>query len=141
MTFYEKYVLCILVIVDLKKRTVISGDIRELLSAQCTASHQYRSVTLFITKMRDGVEARHLLGTLFQRCLRVRDLAGAGFPAVATFLKSKNGDEPTFYLNGVVNRHNYRFWSQENPHWTCESQTQHPQKVNVWAVASTESYH
>uniref|UniRef100_V5I868 Transposable element Tc1 transposase n=1 Tax=Anoplophora glabripennis TaxID=217634 RepID=V5I868_ANOGL len=42
-------------------------------------------------------------------------------------------DEATFYLNGVVNRHNYRFWSQENPHWTCESHTQHPQKVNVWA--------
>ncbi|KAJ8919387.1 hypothetical protein NQ315_016480 [Exocentrus adspersus] len=44
-------------------------------------------------------------------------------------------DEATFYLNEVINRHNnYRFWSQENPHWTCESHTQHPQKVNVWAV-------
>ncbi|KAJ8911713.1 hypothetical protein NQ315_013175 [Exocentrus adspersus] len=42
-------------------------------------------------------------------------------------------DDATFYLKGVDNRHNYRFWSQENPHWTCESHTQHPQKVNVWA--------
>lgn len=42
-------------------------------------------------------------------------------------------DEATFCLNGVVNRHNYRFWSQENPHWIHEAHTQYPQKVNVWA--------
>lgn len=42
-------------------------------------------------------------------------------------------DEATFYVNGVVNRHNYRFLSQENPHWIHEAHTQHPQKVNVWA--------
>ncbi|KAJ8921432.1 hypothetical protein NQ315_003050 [Exocentrus adspersus] len=39
-------------------------------------------------------------------------------------------DEATFYLNRVVNG---KFWSQENSHWTCESHTQHPQKVHVWA--------
>ena len=42
-------------------------------------------------------------------------------------------DEATFYLNGVINRHNYRFWSQENPRWIFEAHTQRPQKVNVWA--------
>ncbi|KAJ8921599.1 hypothetical protein NQ315_010505 [Exocentrus adspersus] len=48
-------------------------------------------------------------------------------------------DEAMFYLNGVVNRHNnYRFWSQENPHWTCESHMQHSQKVNVWAATQTD---
>lgn len=42
-------------------------------------------------------------------------------------------DEATFMLNGVVNRHNYRYWSDENPHWMVEKHTQHPQKLNVWA--------
>lgn len=42
-------------------------------------------------------------------------------------------DEATFCLNGTVNRHNCRFWSQNNPHWVQEAHTQHPQKLNVWA--------
>lgn len=41
-------------------------------------------------------------------------------------------DEATFCLNGAVNRHNCRYWSQENPHWTQTAHTQYPQKVNVW---------
>lgn len=42
-------------------------------------------------------------------------------------------DEATFYLNGFINRHNCRYWANENPHWMEESHTQHPQKLNVWA--------
>lgn len=42
-------------------------------------------------------------------------------------------DEATFMLNGTVNRHNSRYWSDENPHWMFEGHTQHPKKVNVWA--------
>jgi transposase len=42
-------------------------------------------------------------------------------------------DEATFMLNGVVNRHNCRYWSDENPHWMREVRTQNPQKLNVWA--------
>lgn len=42
-------------------------------------------------------------------------------------------DEATFCLNGTVNKHNCRFWSQENPHWMLEHHTQHHQKINVWA--------
>lgn len=42
-------------------------------------------------------------------------------------------DEATFSLNGAVNRHNCRYWSQNNPHWMEELHTQYPQKVNVWA--------
>lgn len=42
-------------------------------------------------------------------------------------------DEATFELSGSVNRHNMRYWSTENPHWTREHKTQYPQKVNVWA--------
>lgn len=42
-------------------------------------------------------------------------------------------DESTFKLNGEVNRHNFRYWSNENPHWLVEAHTQTPQKLNVWA--------
>lgn len=42
-------------------------------------------------------------------------------------------DESTFCLNGFVNRHNCRYWSDQNPHWMIEGHTQYPQKLNVWA--------
>lgn len=42
-------------------------------------------------------------------------------------------DEATFQLNGAVNRHNFRYWATENPHWMRDSHTQYPQKLNVWA--------
>lgn len=42
-------------------------------------------------------------------------------------------DESSFFLNGTVNRHNCRFWSDENPHVFHEVHTQTPQKLNVWA--------
>lgn len=42
-------------------------------------------------------------------------------------------DEATFHMNGVVNRHNCRYWSNENPHWMEQDHTQYPQKLNVWA--------
>lgn len=41
-------------------------------------------------------------------------------------------DEATFYLNGAVNKHNERLWTDENPRWYREIHTQNPQKVNVW---------
>lgn len=42
-------------------------------------------------------------------------------------------DEATFELTGNVNRHNFRYWSDNNPHWMREKKTQNPQKLNVWA--------
>lgn len=42
-------------------------------------------------------------------------------------------DEATFELTGNVNRHNSRYWSDTNPHWMRQNQTQYPQKLNVWA--------
>lgn len=42
-------------------------------------------------------------------------------------------DEATFHLNGVINRHNCRYWSDSNPHWVVEDDTQNQEKVNVWA--------
>ncbi|KYN19914.1 hypothetical protein ALC57_07683 [Trachymyrmex cornetzi] len=42
-------------------------------------------------------------------------------------------DEATFQLSGEVNRHNMRYWSDENPHWMKDIHTQHPLKINVWA--------
>lgn len=41
-------------------------------------------------------------------------------------------DESTFHLTGYVNRHNCRYWCQENPHEIREAHTQRPQKRNVW---------
>lgn len=41
-------------------------------------------------------------------------------------------NEATFMLNGRVNRHNCRYWSEDNPHWMLESHTQRPLKLNVW---------
>lgn len=42
-------------------------------------------------------------------------------------------DESTFHLTGYVNRHNCRYWCEENPYEHREEHTQHPQKRNVWA--------
>ena len=42
-------------------------------------------------------------------------------------------DECTFFLNGFVNKHNCRYWDNENPHLFREEHTQFPQKINVWA--------
>lgn len=40
-------------------------------------------------------------------------------------------DEAHFYLNGEVNKQNFRLWSSENPHWFAEEKL-HPKKVTVW---------
>jgi len=37
----------------------------------------------------------------------------------------------TFELTGNVNRHNCRFWSDENPNWMYKTHTQNLEKVNV----------
>ena len=42
-------------------------------------------------------------------------------------------DEATFQLNGTLNRHNCRYWAEQNPNWMWEDKTQYPQKLNVWA--------
>ncbi|KAJ8909774.1 hypothetical protein NQ315_014451 [Exocentrus adspersus] len=39
--------------------------------------------------------------------------------------------EVTFYVNGTLNRHNCRNWSDSNPHWIIDTHTQTPEKVNV----------
>ena len=41
-------------------------------------------------------------------------------------------DECTFFINGFVNKHNCRYWSNNNPHEFVEGATQRPEKVNVW---------
>jgi len=41
-------------------------------------------------------------------------------------------DEATFYLNGMVNRQNYRYWSDINPCWAEERRRQNNPRVNVW---------
>ena len=40
-------------------------------------------------------------------------------------------DESTFHVSGLLNRHNLRIGSSENPHDTCELERDSP-KLNVW---------
>ena len=40
-------------------------------------------------------------------------------------------DEAHFHLHGGVNRHNFRYWSDTNPHWYTEEPLHSP-KVTVW---------
>ena len=43
------------------------------------------------------------------------------------------GDEAIiFYLNGHVNRHNCRYYSDSNPHWMIDSKRQNDPRVMVW---------
>lgn len=42
-------------------------------------------------------------------------------------------DESTFHLTGYVNRHNCRYWCEENPNERSVAHTQRPLKSNVWA--------
>ena len=48
-------------------------------------------------------------------------------------------DEAMFYVNGKVNRHNSRYWSQSNPRWFGRSKQQVGQKVMVAMVRFMES--
>jgi hypothetical protein len=41
-------------------------------------------------------------------------------------------DESRFHNNGIVNRHNCHYWSQDNPHWLRETNFQNIWGVNVW---------
>lgn len=42
-------------------------------------------------------------------------------------------DECTFTLNKKPNLHNSRYWSQHNPHYILETNSQYIERVNVWA--------
>ena len=42
-------------------------------------------------------------------------------------------DESHFHLDGDVNRHNHRYWSQTNPHWIQEHSLHSP-RTTVWAA-------
>ncbi|CAF1240464.1 unnamed protein product [Didymodactylos carnosus] len=46
-------------------------------------------------------------------------------------------DESTFYVSGVVNKHNCRIWTPTNPFITIESAMKSP-KVNVWCAMSNK---
>lgn len=41
-------------------------------------------------------------------------------------------DEAKFHDNGVVNHHNNHFWSNSNPHWINETNSQVRWGINVW---------
>jgi len=46
-------------------------------------------------------------------------------------------DEAHFWLNGYVNKQNYRFWGSENPNVSL-AKPLHPQKITAWAAISVK---
>ncbi|GFT56080.1 hypothetical protein TNCV_811381, partial [Trichonephila clavipes] len=42
-------------------------------------------------------------------------------------------DEAHFWLNGYVNQHNCRIWSEANPQMYVETPL-HPEKLTVWCT-------
>ena len=42
-------------------------------------------------------------------------------------------DEAHFHLDGVVNRHNHRYWAPQNPFWVTE-QSLHSPRTTAWAA-------
>ena len=44
-------------------------------------------------------------------------------------------DEAIFYLHRLVNKHNVRYWSEDDPRATIERVTNSPQ-LNVWCARS-----
>lgn len=81
-------------------------------------------VTLVQELLEDDPERR------MQFCQEIMDIIDIQPDFINRILFS---DEATFCLNGFVNRHNCRYWSDHNPHWMLEHRTQYPQKLNVWA--------
>ncbi|KAJ8913297.1 hypothetical protein NQ315_010964, partial [Exocentrus adspersus] len=61
----------------------------------------------------------------FSEIIMERIIQDANFLPLIIF-----SDEASFQLNGNVNRHNFKYWSDENPHWMLEKHTQHSQKLN-----------
>ncbi|GFV99186.1 hypothetical protein TNCV_1511591 [Trichonephila clavipes] len=45
----------------------------------------------------------------------------------------ENYDEAHFWLNGYVNKQNYRIWSEANPQVYVETPL-HPEKLTVWCA-------
>jgi hypothetical protein len=41
-------------------------------------------------------------------------------------------DEATIQIDGLVIKHNHRYWSQANPRWLEENRTQYARKVSIW---------
>jgi len=41
-------------------------------------------------------------------------------------------DESSFNNNGIVNRHNSHYWSNNNPNWTRENNAQVRWSTNIW---------
>ena len=49
--------------------------------------------------------------------------------------KNVFSDDTHFWLNGFVNKQNYRFWGTENPNISI-STSLHPEKITLWAALS-----
>lgn len=87
--------------------------------------HKFHPYGVFLTQELKESDFGHRLDFCEEFEIKMRD---------PDFLKKVCwSDESTFHLSGYVNRHNCRYWSNENPHIIREEHTQYPKKRNVWA--------
>ena len=81
----------------------------------------------------------HFVQQLYEEDLQDRvDMCETLIPMLADKNMQNNlffSDEATFYLNGLVNKHNVRYWSETNPHVAIETVMNCP-KINVWCAMS-----
>ncbi|GFT79871.1 uncharacterized protein TNCV_4597901 [Trichonephila clavipes] len=75
--------------------------------------------------------------TTQQRRPRVREALSLGKQLIPhrfnRTMLSKLSDEAHFWLNGYVNKQNYRIWSEANPQVYVETPL-HPEKLTVWCA-------
>lgn len=80
--------------------------------------------TKLVHKLEPGDPARRM-----DFLARIADL----YSQDANFLlKILWSDESRFHNNGIVNRHNCRFWSENHPRWITERGNQRIFGINVW---------
>ncbi|PNF28274.1 hypothetical protein B7P43_G06511 [Cryptotermes secundus] len=86
----------------------------------------YKLQLLQAVKPQDKVARTHLAEDIQEK------MEDDGFVERLVFI-----DEATFYLIGIVNRHNVRIWGTQNPHAQIEHERDSP-KINVFCAVSQQ---
>jgi hypothetical protein len=87
--------------------------------------HKFHGYKIHLVQQLDDEDFDRRLEFCGWACQQVDD--DENFASTIVF-----SDEAHFHLNGHVNRHNFRYYSDENPHWMTDSHTQVDPRVNVW---------
>ncbi|GFT11419.1 hypothetical protein TNCV_1144791 [Trichonephila clavipes] len=81
------------------------------------------SSPLFVKGKKYEVHVKKINAAVSSLVVRALDSGHTGRP----------GDEAHFWLNGYVNKQNYRIWSEANPQVYVETPL-HPEKLTVWCA-------